>query len=190
VSFRTSNAPSYGRPLTGRCSVCLISILRAIWLDQLLYSQDQTWDLVAIANWSVVEINVAILCACLPTMKPVLRRVFGPLAQRFFPHQSPAPGSSDQPRTIGSTPMHAINMRRGQAQHFVSLGESEIGLAEKGTSSVSQADTDQGELRPEHRELETGSKGVFAAGLVEGGADIGTPPPAHVKSGRQASQDS
>jgi hypothetical protein len=156
--------------------------LRAVWLHQLLYSQDQTWDLVTIANWSVVEINTAIIVACLPTLKPVLRKVLSPLAHRFIPGRSLPPASDSQPRTIGSMPMNALNMRRKQDPHFMSLEESHIDCVDKGASSVSQVETDQGDSRHEGFDLGTGSKGDSLAVATATTTEIGVPSPAHIKS--------
>lgn len=47
-------------------------------------SRDMTWRQVGPANWSAVEINLSIVTACLPLMRPVVRRVkrliYGPNA--------------------------------------------------------------------------------------------------------------
>ncbi|KAL2158839.1 hypothetical protein VTH06DRAFT_4031 [Thermothelomyces fergusii] len=67
--------------------VCLISVIRSIVLNKLFSLPDRTWELVAIANWSTAEPNAAIVCGCLPTLRPVLAKVFGPLADRLFPDQ-------------------------------------------------------------------------------------------------------
>jgi len=58
-----------------------------------------------ITYWTVVEINAAIVCACLMTMKPLLARIF----PRFFnsvPSAPSNPGSDNwvNPPTIGSKP--------------------------------------------------------------------------------------
>ncbi|KAL2022415.1 hypothetical protein VTK56DRAFT_5482 [Thermocarpiscus australiensis] len=63
--------------------VCLISVLRAIWLNNLLYPPDTASDLVSIANWSVAEVNLVIVCACLTPLKQLLRQFFGPVVHRF-----------------------------------------------------------------------------------------------------------
>ena len=100
--------------LTARCSVCLISVIRTVWLNQLLYAADNTWYLVTIANWSTAELNAAVVCACMPTLRPVLTKVFGPLADRVFPEQQHSLDTTGgQPRTIGSVPMNKFRFGRG-----------------------------------------------------------------------------
>ena len=57
-------------------SVCITSILRLKSLYTASVSKDLTWDNVGAASWSAVELNVAIICACLPMLKPLLVRMF------------------------------------------------------------------------------------------------------------------
>ncbi|KAI9674924.1 MAG: hypothetical protein M1822_008986 [Bathelium mastoideum] len=60
--------------------VTLTSALR-LWQLILTQEQDQpgefdpTWTLVGAAVWSTVECNLSIVCACLPSMRPLLRLV-------------------------------------------------------------------------------------------------------------------
>ncbi|KAH6983587.1 hypothetical protein BKA56DRAFT_349522 [Ilyonectria sp. MPI-CAGE-AT-0026] len=51
---------------------CLISILRLYSLKIAANTTDPNWDYVDAAMWSVAEVNVAVFCACLPTLKPLL----------------------------------------------------------------------------------------------------------------------
>lgn len=63
-----------------RHSVCIISLTRAILLARDVNvppeETDVTWDAAGTANWNVWEINIAIICACLTTMKPLVSRFF------------------------------------------------------------------------------------------------------------------
>ena len=54
-------------------SVCIISLGRLIWF-WVQSTHDVAWSAVAIANWTCIEVNAAILCACLPTLTPLLVR--------------------------------------------------------------------------------------------------------------------
>ncbi|KAF3079474.1 hypothetical protein TWF103_004801 [Orbilia oligospora] len=56
--------------------VCAVSILRLHALIVLESSQDPTWDQAATTCWSSIELNIAIICASLPTLRPVIRRIF------------------------------------------------------------------------------------------------------------------
>ncbi|KAF2174994.1 hypothetical protein K469DRAFT_703488 [Zopfia rhizophila CBS 207.26] len=57
-------------------SVCIISIVRLYALHKGTTTLDPTYDNFAIAIWSVVEVNGAIIGACLPTLKPLISRVW------------------------------------------------------------------------------------------------------------------
>lgn len=110
-------------------SVCLISVLRAILLNTLLYSPDTTWELVVIANWSIAETYMAVVCGCLPTLRPLMTKAFGPLVDRVFPqqHQSLEGSTSERPRTVGSMPMNVFRLGRRSNGHTGTLPpQSEI----------------------------------------------------------------
>ncbi|KAI8966134.1 hypothetical protein F5Y11DRAFT_214288 [Daldinia sp. FL1419] len=56
--------------------VCIASIMRLIALRQLRYDEDPSVSGLPLGIWSGVELNLAIICACLPTLRPVLARAF------------------------------------------------------------------------------------------------------------------
>lgn len=85
---------SKGQSLTHSTSVCSISVARVVLLSQALDATtiDVTWD-IATGIWTAVEVNVAIVCACLITLKPVGAKMFPRL---FTPHPSASiPGSKE-----------------------------------------------------------------------------------------------
>ncbi|KAL8952372.1 MAG: hypothetical protein Q9222_001708 [Ikaeria aurantiellina] len=55
--------------------VCIASIIRAHYLHRVV-SPDPQWTAVDAGFWSVIEPGVGIVCACLPLMGPILRRMF------------------------------------------------------------------------------------------------------------------
>ena len=59
-------------------SVCIISLARIIIYSRNLNPDlpDITWESGPTASWNAFEINVAIVCACLTTVKPVVARFF------------------------------------------------------------------------------------------------------------------
>ncbi|KAH8725893.1 hypothetical protein GQ44DRAFT_207239 [Phaeosphaeriaceae sp. PMI808] len=69
--------------LTDMClsSVCIVSILRLQSLVAISNSEDPTYDNPPAATWSSVEINVGIICSCLPCLRPLLNKCF----PRIFP---------------------------------------------------------------------------------------------------------
>lgn len=57
---------------TDHCSITLVSIIRLWSLDDVVKSNDLPFDSPAFVTLSAVELNVAIICACLPAMRPLL----------------------------------------------------------------------------------------------------------------------
>ncbi|EMF11630.1 uncharacterized protein SEPMUDRAFT_149566 [Sphaerulina musiva SO2202] len=56
--------------------VCVISVLRLSSLYTISISTDVSWDNPLAAIWSSCEVNVGILCSCLPTLKGCVARYF------------------------------------------------------------------------------------------------------------------
>ncbi|KAH7304442.1 hypothetical protein B0I35DRAFT_329575, partial [Stachybotrys elegans] len=56
---------------------CVTSIMRLKYTVSFANSLDSTWDSVDVVNWSIIEVACAIICASLPTLRPLLRRVPG-----------------------------------------------------------------------------------------------------------------
>ncbi|KAF2463476.1 uncharacterized protein BDR25DRAFT_245562 [Lindgomyces ingoldianus] len=61
--------------------VCLISIIRLQTLVRISNSKDPTFDNPPAATFSVVEVNVGIVCACLPSLRPL----FAHMLPSYFP---------------------------------------------------------------------------------------------------------
>lgn len=55
---------------------CIISILRLSALYAISKSSDISWDNPLAAIWSSLEVNVGILCSCIPTLKGCITRYF------------------------------------------------------------------------------------------------------------------
>ncbi|KAF4969553.1 hypothetical protein FSARC_3236 [Fusarium sarcochroum] len=55
--------------------VCIISVYRMCTLREAVYSDDPPWNGAGAAMWSVIELNCAIICASLPTLRPVIAKV-------------------------------------------------------------------------------------------------------------------
>lgn len=72
------------------------------------HTADPTWDYAVVQYWTLVEMNIAIVIACLLVLKPLLAKMFPAL---LGPQPSPSP--EDAPRTIGSDP---LGRERGEEQ--------------------------------------------------------------------------
>ncbi len=54
--------------------VCIASAVRIVMMDQLVKSADFTWAMSKVFIWSCCEPFIGIVCACLPTYAPLVRR--------------------------------------------------------------------------------------------------------------------
>lgn len=85
-------------------SVCVVSVLRITSFD--FDTLDNiTYDSVVPSTWSSIEQSVGIICACLPTIRPLLRWLTGSSASSIrkrdsssseFPQRSPLSGRRSQ----------------------------------------------------------------------------------------------
>lgn len=57
-------------------SVTVVSIIRLHALVTFAKSSNATWDNFPVSLWSTVEINVGIMCTCMPTLRLLLVRLF------------------------------------------------------------------------------------------------------------------
>ncbi|RJE26704.1 integral membrane protein [Aspergillus sclerotialis] len=64
---------------------CVTSICRLVSLKTIADSNDPTYDNVGAALWSAIECNVGIICACLPTLRPLVSRIFPCMALSYKP---------------------------------------------------------------------------------------------------------
>ncbi|KAK7743668.1 hypothetical protein SLS62_010537 [Diatrype stigma] len=78
--------------------VVITSCLRVTTIDIQAKTNDKTYD-VASTTWTIVEMNVAILCACLPQVRPMIAWLFPKLVQ--FYHRSCSSVTSSSARSYG-----------------------------------------------------------------------------------------
>jgi len=57
--------------------VCIVSILRLYTLRLMeRHMSDPTWYATYLAYWSSIEVNVAIVCACMPALNQLMKKLF------------------------------------------------------------------------------------------------------------------
>lgn len=110
LPFKSSRSRMMPLTLRNR-STCIISIIRIFSLSKRTQSKDIYWTSVATACWSLVELHCGIICSCLATLRPLLRRVFpcmndggtssGRGQQNTLSYEMRYPHSSLANRTIG-----------------------------------------------------------------------------------------
>lgn len=84
-------------------SVCTVSGLRFHYLDFTEMQGDPTYGGVMIAYWFTIEINVPIVIACIPTVKPLIAR-WCPRLLESAPSRSELSSDVPNPPTVSSTP--------------------------------------------------------------------------------------
>lgn len=93
-------------------------------------STNPTWDQWDVANWSTIEINMGIMCACMPALRGILVRIFPRLL---------GSGSSTGSSRFGSG--GAVAMRpRAEGYSDIVLGASSVQGANASTSQGSRFD--------------------------------------------------
>jgi hypothetical protein len=117
------------------CSVCIISLLRTLEFIKVMIinpAVDTSREGVVIAIWTMFEVNMAVVCACLTTIKPVLAR--------FFPRLlSPTPGTDEDESAPWSGAMERVRGKPGRSLDGdvpVDVDLAIIGGKEAGQSSA------------------------------------------------------
>ncbi|KAM7207754.1 hypothetical protein V8F20_001796, partial [Naviculisporaceae sp. PSN 640] len=125
--------------------VCLISILRAVWINLLLDSKDIFWDYVPITNWTTIELCTSIVCTCLIVMKPLANKIIQAIRARWrkscgsggsptdTSSSSESSSTGGRPPTIGTRPT-AFAQFRG-----VAVGSDVAGVREKESFAIPEA---------------------------------------------------
>ncbi|KAK5659580.1 hypothetical protein OQA88_782 [Cercophora sp. LCS_1] len=86
--------------------VCIISILRIIWIKEALAndSQDPLYDYATLSYWNCVEVNSAIIIPCLVVMRPLFRKILKSSAAHSH---EPLDGLEDQESLELAPPVQA-----------------------------------------------------------------------------------
>ncbi|KAF2116650.1 hypothetical protein BDV96DRAFT_645067 [Lophiotrema nucula] len=89
-------------------STCIISLIRLSTLHKGINTTDPFWDNAPAAYWSVVELNCGILCACLPTLRPLI--------SKFVPKLLTTRGSTAKSSTGTSNRLSALHSKKSQPE--------------------------------------------------------------------------
>ena len=130
--------------------------------------------MVTIANWSTAEVNVAVVCGCMPTLRPILVKVFGPLMDRVFSTpQHSTYDSENQPRTIGSMPLNVFRFsRRPKPRSPDAPVISDTSWTDGATLSVNDVET----THIEHRRKDVDSDAELVANREDMAVERGKTP--------------
>ncbi|KAL4890281.1 hypothetical protein BDV59DRAFT_204466 [Aspergillus ambiguus] len=94
---------------------CVVAIIRIVTMVPFMHSNDFTWYKVTIAKWCMVEINVGIICACLPTMRPLLVKSFPQLFSSIDDNSA-----QQTPRSDSSYPLKGSTKKRRRGWDYIS----------------------------------------------------------------------
>lgn len=158
---------------------CIVSLLRLQSLYAVSVSQDISWDNPMAALWSNLEVNIGIICSCLPTLKACILRVF----PRFF-SSSRATDSGRAVVTIGgnnpSAPAQSRRKRDSIGMHFLSRGNNTGGVWQ---GPGDGEDMERTQIRPGSvQEGEKDDDGIQVTTVVR--VEEEEPPARRVDSGR------
>ncbi|KAJ5796903.1 uncharacterized protein N7518_005443 [Penicillium psychrosexuale] len=106
--------------------VCVTSIIRLVSLKQIAESSDPTYDNVGAASWSAIECNTGIICACLPTLKPLVARIFPGMVSTF---NASRPARGDTTRRNSDWNCDASTLGAPGEEHEYGAGDPERVLA-------------------------------------------------------------
>lgn len=96
----------------GLSSVCIISIVRLIELLSIRFINtlsDMSKNAVVVAILNMLEVNIAVVCACITTIKPVLAR--------FFPRLFASDWSGSESGSGGESEAWSGELERARACH-------------------------------------------------------------------------
>lgn len=108
--------------LTGS-STCIISILRLQSLYAISKASDVTWENPLAAIWSVAEVDIGILCSCLPTLKGCVTRFFPTLFNSSDRSRSGAEPVEMPFRSLSSRKASGVKLSEGREQREVQRPE-------------------------------------------------------------------
>ena len=150
---RTSSDPYVDRS----CRVCLVSIIRLHSLVRISNSKDPTFDNPPAATFSAVEVNVGIICACLPSIRPALSAI---LPHHFAPTSRPTISRMpDKERANGRQTVYTHTRPRTASTRPYTAQSSNWSHSRTGSSStVSRAGSELKEVHRQQAMLGTGSK--------------------------------
>ncbi|KAF5724170.1 integral membrane protein [Fusarium mundagurra] len=93
---------------------CIISIIRIRTLKTAASTKDPNWDNVDAAIWSFLEVTLAIISSCLPTLRPLFSKIMPRLFASSFGRSSNRVSQYGYTRTRSSQNLRSMSRRRTQ----------------------------------------------------------------------------
>ncbi|EYE99166.1 putative integral membrane protein (Pth11) [Aspergillus ruber CBS 135680] len=122
--------------LTMGSFACVVAIIRIVTMMPFIHSNDFTWFKVTIAKWCMVEINVGIICACLPVLRPIIVQTFPRLFSSY--QQS---GDNYTPASDGSYGLDSSSKKRRVISwnHLTTIGDTQLTTTNHGADCDSES---------------------------------------------------
>ena len=110
---------------------CIATIVRMPFIMDLYRDDDFLYETLEIALWSNVEAGIGIAAACMATLRPLLRKVFGRRASLWFPDRHRSPNAAKYSpecnnRTSTRTKSYALersipSLRMDRVEHYAEI---------------------------------------------------------------------
>ncbi|ODM15122.1 hypothetical protein SI65_09361 [Aspergillus cristatus] len=141
--------------LTMGSFACVVAIIRIVTMIPFIHSNDFTWFKVTIAKWCMVEINVGIICACLPVLRPIIVQTFPRLFSSY--HQS---GDNYTPASDGSYGLDSSSKKKRVISwnHLTTIGNTQLTTTNRGGDCDSESV--QAIVMHNKTEHESGQQGI------------------------------
>lgn len=144
--------------------VTIISILRLRSLVNFAASSNPTWDQADVINWSNIEINVGIICACLPALRVILVHLFPKILgttkateRPYYAHGSQSQGMKKGGSALASGPGRSAVSNGARDPNAITYTKTfEIRHADSDEQSLVQMEMDQfGPQKPKNTSSST-----------------------------------
>ncbi|KFY30406.1 hypothetical protein V493_01939 [Pseudogymnoascus sp. VKM F-4281 (FW-2241)] len=128
---------------------CISSIVRMTFVPSMLVSKDPTWAIGPPMYWSVIETNIGILAASIPSFKPIARRYLPRIIGEYSTGGRSYPGASSSRNFgkisntggewSGSMPMKPVYNRDGVTTTVITSRADDLGGITKTDSGSEQS---------------------------------------------------
>jgi hypothetical protein len=110
-------------PVPNNDSVCIVSILRLNSIVVLArHPEDQMWYGAPPTYWAAIEMNLAIVCACVPALKPLVVKVIPAFSTRLSKNNSNQRSGNSKPSKSSSHSFQRLGGLSSSKSHDLEHG--------------------------------------------------------------------
>lgn len=124
----------------------IAAIVRCVRIAAILHSNDQTWRSYDTSIWSAVDLNVSVVCASAPALKPLLRKIAPSFMGSTFGNSKPGQSNTYATGRFWTTNNDTRGgyELRSAAAHGLPRSQSQTELAYTGVNEWSTNNKDDG----------------------------------------------